>query len=81
MSSQSVKGPPIACLHRRARDTWCGRWADTDEFIFEDAAYAMRNYAKSTVIQVCSSCAARFKGDETQPDLSNVATRGLKDFL
>jgi hypothetical protein len=52
-------GPPFACIHHRNHgETYCGRSIEADEFLFQDADYAVMHYATAKGLHACAGCVA-----------------------
>lgn len=43
------------CL-RKSDITWCGRRPDQGEFLFDNAAYAIKHYADDKTFTMCGEC-------------------------
>jgi hypothetical protein len=56
MASRTL--PPKACILQQDMSTYCGRVVSDQEFVFRDAAYAVRIYANAngTCIRACPNC-------------------------
>lgn len=83
MSSKKPEAKvPSACIREQhgSMYTWCGRKAYGDEYLFNDAAYAVKHYANGTCLKACPSCVnavAPIIQDKAYE--APMATRGLKN--
>lgn len=75
------KKVPTACIAREKGASYCGRELASGEFAFNDADYAVRNYAAGTTIRACPKCVTVCKENASKNNASNgpLATRGLEN--
>lgn len=75
----SVKEPAVACIRHEHNYTYCGREAYRGEYVFNDAAYAVKHYANCTFLQACPDCVRNVKAMMGKEQYEGpLATRGLK---
>lgn len=78
-SSNAVKKIPEACIRQEHQFTWCGREAYNNEYLFNDAAHAVKHYTNGTSLRACQYCVERAAPKVTMGHDSPLATRGLND--
>ena len=69
---------PRACIRKQENKSYCGRdLIEKHEFMFVDAAYAVKHYSNSTVIRACEDCVreAEKAGVASQQFMAPMATR------
>jgi hypothetical protein len=75
-------GIPYACIKQREGKTVCGRSVDEGtEFLFTDAAYAVRCYKNNTRIVACPDCVALCEaaGVGAYKTIAPMSTRGMTE--
>lgn len=62
MALQPKPPTPEACIRKdwKTSTALCGRDISPPEFSFENAEYAVKNYAENTTLRACRICVARF---------------------
>lgn len=82
LPKKSKTSVPTACIRQQHgyRFTWCGRDAKRDEYLLEDAAYAVKHYTNGTCLRACPDCVTAVSPVISQrANESPLATRGLEN--